>query len=208
MYTCAGAASAATSASSGRHHRGGAAAGGWQPVGVGDCPGRDVGGTAGSTPDPTKCDAGFSGQTAICWNNGCTYKNIATASCTGGASPGQMYTCNPSALTPPPPPGPPKVNGKHYLMVNHTGETQNPHDFVIDWKGCKVAEMSPDYDHGAEEISVLVCKPGSRLVIKTEFKNSGYWVQYDWVLLDNGATLAGAYRDPAGCGPSAGKRAR
>jgi hypothetical protein len=33
-------------------------------------------------------------------------------------------------------------------------------------------------------------------------------VQYDWVLLDNGATLAGAYRDPAGCGPSAGKRAR
>jgi hypothetical protein len=211
MYTCAAPPSAPSPSTTTRHARGAAPAGGWQAVGTGDCSGRDVGGTAGSTPDPTKCDAGFAGQTAICWSNGCTYKNVATAACTGGSSPGQMYTCNPGAfgaLPPPPPPGPAKVNGKHYLMVNYTGETQNPHDFVIDWKGCKVAEMNPDFQNGAEDITVQVCKPGVRLVIKTEFKNSGYWVQYDWVLLDNGATLAGAYRDPAGCGPSAGKRAR
>ena len=93
-------------------------------------------------------------------------------------------------------------------MVNYTGETQNPHDFVIDWKGCKVSETSAEYQSGTEEITVQACKPGSRLVIKTEFKTSGYWIQYDWVLLDNGATLAGAYRDPAGCGPSAGKRSK
>jgi hypothetical protein len=68
--------------------------------------------------------------------------------------------------------------------------------------------MNPDFDSGAEEISILVCKPGRRLVIKTEFKKNGYWAQYDWVPLDNGAALAGAYRDPAGCGPSVGKRAK
>jgi len=209
LYTCALPAGASAPAPSGRNSRAPVALAGWQPAGTGDCLGHDVGGTAGATPDPTKCDAGFAGQTAICWSNGCMYKNVATSACTGGASPGQMYTCNPGAFGQPvPPSGPPKVNGRHYLMVNYTGETQNPHDFVIDWKGCKVAEMGSDFQNGSEEITVQVCKPGVRLVIKTEFKNSGYWVQYDWVLLDNGATLAGAYRDPAGCGPSAGKRAR
>ncbi len=211
LYTCA-VPSAASAPVPVRNNRAPASSTGWQAVGTGDCLGHDVGGTAGPTPDATKCDAAFAGKTAVCWNNGCMYKSIATSACTGGSSPGQMYTCNPgtaAAFGPPaPPPGPPKVNGRHYLMVNYTGETQNPHDFVIDWKGCKVAEMGADYQNGNEEITVQVCKPGARMVIKTEFKNSGYWAQYDWVLLDNGATLAGAYRDPAGCGPSVGKRAR
>ncbi len=213
MYTCTAAASAApsTTPARGRHRRDAAPVTGWQPVGVGDCSGRDVGGTAGATPDPSKCDAGFAGQTAVCWNNGCTYKNIATSACTGGSSPGQMYTCNTGGFVPSqpaPPPGPPKVNGKHYLMVNYAGETQNLHDFIIDWNGCKVAEQNQDYQSGAEQISVQVCKPGQRLVLKTEFKNTGYWAQYDWVSLDKGAMLAGAYRDPAGCGPSVGKRGK
>ena len=208
MYTCTGPASASSASPSGQARQG---AVGWQPAGIGDCSGHDVGGTAGSSPDPTKCDAVFAGQTAVCWRNGCTYKSIATNACTGGSSPGQMYTCIPGSVAPaapPPPAGPPKVNGKRYHMVNYTGETRNPHDFVIDWNGCKVAELNDDYQHGTEDISVLVCKPGHRLVIKTEFKTTGYWAQYDWVLLDKGATLAGAYRDPAGCGPSAGKRAK
>lgn len=212
MYTCAAGSPSAGAQAGARHAKPAPALGGWQPVGVGDCPGRDVGGSAGTTPDPSKCDAGFAGQTAVCWSTGCTYKTVPTAACTGGTSPGQMYTCNPAGFVaggaPAPPPGPPKVNGKRYAMVNYTGEIQNPHDFVIDWKGCKVAEMGSDYQSGNEEITVLACKPGNRLVIKTEFKNSGYWVQYDWILLDNGTTLAGAYRDPAGCGPSAGKRAK
>jgi hypothetical protein len=208
MYTCA-APGASTAPAAGLRNP--PAASNWQAVGTGDCPGHDVGGTAGSTPDASKCDSGFAGQTAICWSNGCTYKNIAASACTGGSSPGQMYTCNPgssASVAPPALPGRPKVVGKHYMMVNYTGETQHPHDFIIDWKGCKVAEAGADYQNGSEEITVQACKPGSRLVIRTEFKNSGYWAQYDWVLLDGGATLAGAYRDPAGCGPSAGKRAK
>jgi hypothetical protein len=65
----------------------------WEPVGKGDCPGRDVSGGAESSPDPSKCNSAFSGLTAVCWGNGCTYKNVPTASCTGGANPGNMYTC-------------------------------------------------------------------------------------------------------------------
>jgi hypothetical protein len=208
MYTCT-APSASPASPSGGQPGGPRTVGGWQPVGIGDCSGHDVGGTAGSAPDPTKCDVGFGGLTAVCWSNGCTYKNVATSACTGGTSPGQMYTCEPGSSTPPPPPpSPPKVNGKRYHMVNYTGETENPHDFVIDWSGCKVAELSEDYQRGAENITIVACKPGRRLVVKTEFKSSGYWVQYDWLMLDKGATAAGAYHDQAGCGPSAGKRVK
>jgi hypothetical protein len=210
MYTCTAAPSASPAFPSGGQPVGPVKVGGWQPAGTGDCAGHDVGGTAGASPDPSKCDVGFSGLTAVCWSNGCSYKNVATSACTGGTSPGQMYTCEPgaSAPPPPPPPSPPKVNGKRYHMLNYTGETENPHDFIIDWNGCKVAEMSEEYRRGDETITVLGCKPGRRLLVKTEFKISGYWAQYDWVSLDKGATVAGAYRDQAGCGPSAGKRVK
>lgn len=145
------------------------------------------------------------GNTAVCWASGCTYKNVATVACSGGANPGQMYTCAGGSAMPPPPAGPPKIQGKRYAVVNYTGDTQSPHDFVVDWKGCKVAELNPDYEHGNEDISVLVCRPGTRLVIKTEVKSTGQWIQYDWVMLDLGATMAGSYRDATTCGPSAGK---
>jgi hypothetical protein len=63
-------------------------------VGTGDCPGRDVSGSSGPNPDGGKCTAAFNGFTAVCWNQQCTYKNVATASCTGGANPGRMYRCD------------------------------------------------------------------------------------------------------------------
>ncbi|MEI8192065.1 MAG: hypothetical protein WCI75_20330, partial [candidate division NC10 bacterium] len=69
------------------------AAGGWRGVGTGDCPGRDVAGSREPAPDPSKCTAGFVGFTAVCWNDGCTYKNVPTGQCTGGIRPGRMYTC-------------------------------------------------------------------------------------------------------------------
>ncbi len=86
MYTCApGRASAAPASAS--------APEAWTSVGTGDCPGRDVAETKGPTPDPAKCNATFAGFTAVCWDGACTYKNLATSACTGGASPGRMYTC-------------------------------------------------------------------------------------------------------------------
>ena len=69
----------------------------WQSVGAGDCPGRDVASTTGPNPDPSKCTSAMRGQTAVCWGHGCTYKNIATGACRGGANPGRMYTCGGAA---------------------------------------------------------------------------------------------------------------
>jgi hypothetical protein len=194
MYTCAAPAAVAPPAAE-------PIPTGWQGVGISDCPGRDIAGSAGPVPDPAKCNPAFAGQTAVCWATGCTYKSVATKACTGGANPGQMYTCAPVAA----PPAPPKLKGKHYSVVNYTGDKQNAHSFVVDWRACKIAELNQDFEHGQEDITVLACRPGSRLVFKTEFRASGYVIQYDWVMLDNGSTVAGSYRDPTSCGPSAGK---
>ena len=203
MYTCqvAGAAPVAQPPASG----------GWQPMGIGDCPGRDVAGSRGPVPEPGRCDANFAGFTAVCWASGCAYKNVLTGQCIGGANPGQMYTCGAAgAAVPvqPPPPAAPKFKGRKYSIINLTGDKQSPHDFLIDWKACKVAELSKDFERGAEDITVEVCRPGSRLIIKTDFKTNGTFIHYDWVLLDDGATLAGAYCDQTTCGPSAGKRGK
>ena len=70
-----------------------AGSGKWKSVGTGDCPGRDVSRSSGPNPDPAKCTDNVRGQTAVCWDQVCTYKNIATGSCTGGVNPGRMYTC-------------------------------------------------------------------------------------------------------------------
>jgi hypothetical protein len=70
--------------------------GNWQSVGTGDCPGRDIASSTGPNPDPAKCTDAVRGQTAVCWGQSCTYKNIATGSCTGGVNPGRMYTCKPA----------------------------------------------------------------------------------------------------------------
>jgi len=72
------------------------ASGGWRLVGAGDCTGRDVSGSTGPNPDNLKCTDAFRDQTAVCWEQSCTYKNIETGSCTGGTSIGQMYTCVPN----------------------------------------------------------------------------------------------------------------
>src|SRR5450759_5003491 len=92
---------------------GAARAGTWQAVGVGDCPGRDVAGSRGPSPEAGKCDASFAGHTAVCWAHGCTYKNVATGACTGGANPGQMYTCGAATAPAPAAAAPSSASGRH-----------------------------------------------------------------------------------------------
>jgi hypothetical protein len=88
MYTCDGQAAQPVSI------------GNWQSTGTGDCPGRDVSNSSGPNPDPAKCTSAVRGQTAVCWDQSCTYKNIATRSCTGGSNPGRLYTCDGQAAQP------------------------------------------------------------------------------------------------------------
>jgi len=99
-----------------------------------------------------------------------------------------------------------KVRGKRYTVVNYTGDRQSTHDFMVDWKACKVSAVNTDRKKGTEDVTIDVCRPGSRLIIKTEARGTGQWVRYDWLVLDDGAVLAGSYRDLTTCGPSVGKR--
>ena len=73
----------------------GAGSNNWRAVGTGDCTGQDVAESIGPNPDDLKCTDAFRGQTAICREQSCTYKNIETTSCTGGSSPDRMFTCSP-----------------------------------------------------------------------------------------------------------------
>jgi hypothetical protein len=230
----------------------------WRPVGLGNCAGNDVAGTAGPYPDPGKCTVNFAGNMAVCWANGCTYKTMSVRECRGGANPGQMYICGepdaaaaamapagpptpaatptPSAAVPMPasPPSSPtarstspaaapaaqpasasppsgkvvKVTGKHYYVVNYKGEQESPHEFVVNWTGCKVAELGDAAAQGKEVINVVHCRPGKRLVVKAQFSADGAWTLYDWVVLENGAVLAGSYHEQTIAGPSVGRRAR
>ncbi|MCK6685526.1 MAG: hypothetical protein L6R30_24265 [Thermoanaerobaculia bacterium] len=71
--------------------------GNWREVGTGDCTGSDVGSSQGPNPEANRCSPATAGLTAICWGSWCTYKNVPARSCTGGANPGRMFTCE---LTP------------------------------------------------------------------------------------------------------------
>lgn len=70
--------------------------GDWKPAGIGDCPGMDVGRTTARYPEPQQCSWTSNARTAVCWDDGCTYKNVATERCVGGQRPGRMYTCAPA----------------------------------------------------------------------------------------------------------------
>jgi hypothetical protein len=71
--------------------------GNWKPVGTGDCPGMDIGGTRRPYPEPGTCAPGSQARTAVCWEDGCTYKSITAARCTGGQRPGRLYACGPTS---------------------------------------------------------------------------------------------------------------
>jgi hypothetical protein len=74
----------------------------WRQAGQGDCSGRDVGRSDGEQPLIEKCNVGFEGRIAVCWNgqefkNGsnkwCTYKLATPDTCTGGSARGKFYQC-------------------------------------------------------------------------------------------------------------------
>ena len=72
-------------------------AGTWVRVTQGDCPGRQVIGSAGETPEAEHCTPAFIGKTALCFtqvcNPGCQYIDVPTRECRGGAEMANVYTC-------------------------------------------------------------------------------------------------------------------
>ncbi len=97
----------------------------WRRVGTGDCSGRDVGDSNGSTPDDNQAREGY---IAVCWDGGayknsgrvfCTYKNISPQQCTGGGNLGVMYQAVLKAgATPEPKPSPAKTGAPVCENIN------------------------------------------------------------------------------------------
>ena len=104
--------------------------------------------------------------------------------------------------TPPPP-----ANSVRFHVVNYVGDVPNRHDFAVHFERGTVREFNQESTEGTEEIQVKTCRANQRLTMRTNFRKSGYWIEYDLVFLDDGRTVAGSYRDPGSCGPSIGARA-
>jgi hypothetical protein len=146
-----------------------------QRAGTGDCPGRDVGGTAGPNPDPSRCTAQFAGFTAVCWDTSCTYKILPAASCTGGARPERKYTCNVAV-------GGAALSGTWIAVVPSKGFRKSGYRIVQD--GSRLTFSSPDgakstgfFQNGSTvvaeqwKVTGTVKNNGKRI----EWNNGSYW---------------------------------
>lgn len=75
----------------------------WRQVGVGDCTANDANaGSSGNVPARSQCNEITVNKVAVCWDGAthrhpkapfCTYKTLSANQCTGGGSPGVMYSC-------------------------------------------------------------------------------------------------------------------
>ena len=95
-------------------------------------------------------------------------------------------------------------SGQHYYVINYTGDTQNRHDFLIDFGARTVRELNQPTEKRDQTLTVSIIRPKARLIMRTQIGSTGYWIEYDWVFLDDGRTIAGCYRDRGSSGPSVG----
>ena len=109
-----------------------------------------------------------------------------------------------------PQPPPPPATGVRYRVENLVYGApdlyQNPrnyHDFMVDFAKCSIRELNQPSDQGLEQVHVSVCRSKTRLQFTTVTPNSTQ-VEYDWVFLDGGKTISGAYRQGSTFGPSFG----
>ena len=125
----------------------------------------------------------------------------------------EVYGAGSAQPTSPPPPTSPTTaapaGGNRYRVENFVYNApdvyQNPrnyHDFIVNFASCSVQELNALSQQGQETIHVSVCRNNSRLTFTTS--TPGSTVDYDWILLNNGQTVAGAWRQGSGFGPSVG----
>lgn len=93
------------------------------------------------------------------------------------------------------------------LVFNNPDIYQNPrnyHGYMVDFASpCTVRGLNQAADRGEEVIRVLVCRDKQRLTF-TQSAPGMMTVEHDWVFLDGGKTIAGAYRQGPGFGPAIG----
>jgi hypothetical protein len=126
----------------------------------------------------------------------------------------EVYGAGSTQPASPPPPASPTTaapaGGNHYRVENFVYGApdiyQNPrnyHDFTVNFTSCSVQEVNAESQQGLETIHVSVCRNNSRLTFTTSTPGKTT-VEYDWILLNNGQTVAGAYRQGGTFGPSVG----
>jgi hypothetical protein len=81
---------------------------------------------------------------------------------------------------------------------------RNYHDFIVDFANCSMRELNAETTQGRETIRVTVCRDRTRLTFTTQIQGQSQPVEYDWVFLNGGKTISGAYRQGGTFGPSVG----
>jgi hypothetical protein len=102
----------------------------------------------------------------------------------------------------------PKPHGVRYQVENfvYGGPElyQNPrnlHDFIVDFASCSVWNAnSPEQ----VKVSVSYCRDRKRLQFTSSAPGQTVVLKYDWVFLDDGKTISGAYNQGGTFGPSVG----
>jgi hypothetical protein len=103
------------------------------------------------------------------------------------------------------------VSGTRYRVENLVFKSpdvyQNPrnyHDFLVDFGSCTVRPMVDEATLSTLRVEVHVCRAGSRLTFTQRSTATRTVVEYDWVMQNGGRTVAGAWHQESGFGPSVG----
>jgi hypothetical protein len=118
----------------------------------------------------------------------------------------QNPTAAPTAAPPPSASGGVRYRVENFVYGNPDAY-QNPrnyHDFIVDFTNCSMRELNAEMAQGRETIRITVCRDRTRLTFTTQIQGQSLPVDYDWVFLNGGKTISGAYRQGGAFGPSVG----
>jgi hypothetical protein len=106
---------------------------------------------------------------------------------------------------------PPQPHGVTYYVENFVYglpdlfvNPRNIHKFIVDFATCSVWQVNTPEQWKTVTVRVSVCRDRKRLQFTADGPGQPATVQYDWVLLNDGKTISGAYNEGGTWGPSVG----
>jgi hypothetical protein len=109
----------------------------------------------------------------------------------------------------PPPVEPPPAAGTRYRVESFPFNAAKPaevREFIIDFRGRAVRDAGAEGESGVLRTEIDTVRENNRVSFRITDTRSGVTVSYDWVVLENGRTLAGGWNDGSRWGPSVGRR--
>lgn len=136
-----------------------------------------------------------------------------TATIRGSSGPPGDGPRPPGGGKPPPsqplPTQPPPAAGTRFRVESFPFNAAKPaevREFVIDFRARSVRDAADTTDTGVLRTEVDSLRENSRVSFRITDTRTGVTVSYDWMVLEGGRTLAGAWNDGARWGPSVGRR--